>query len=320
MGKQMRRSAEPHDNSAPVLIEHDLLVVGVPVFNEARYLEETLQSLERQSWSDFAVLIADNASNDGSELIARQFCERDPRFHLHRHASNVGGLANFKFLRDSTRSPLFMWLGGHDVLDPDFLSKTIAAHRADPGITVAYSWMRMIVIDGSTECLLKNDVAARMPGGPMRRYLHAYRYVYGYEINHLLRRSAFDDFDFRETLSWDLIFLAHLAFKGRFVCIQKDLYSIRNVHPRDRESEQEVMERLTGAKGRKANIDATLGQVEDDFASLAGGRLGWQLFRAMLKLVVLHRMRPNGAGWLSRLLHATAPIRTLFYEPFQKVR
>ena len=320
MGKQMRRSAEPHKNSAPVLIEHDLLVVGVPVFNEARYLEETLQSLERQSWSDFTVLIADNASNDGSELIASRFCERDPRFHQHRHASNVGGLANFKFLRDSTRSPLFMWLGGHDVLHPDFLSETIAAHRADPKITVAYSWMRMIGIDGSTECLLKNDVAAGMPGGPKRRYLHAYRYVYGYEINHLLRRSAFDDFDFRETLSWDLIFLAHLAFKGRFVCIQKDLYSIRNVHPRDQESEQEVMERLTGTKGRDANVDATLAQVTDDFTSLAAGQTGWKLFRAMLRIVVLHRMGPGGFGLISKLLHATAPLRTLFYRPFQNAR
>ena len=197
----MRPSAEPQDNSAPLLIEHDLLVVGVPVFNEARYLEETLRSLERQSWSDFEVLIADNASSDESELIARQFCERDPRFHLHRHASNVGGLANFKFLRDVTRSPLFMWLGAHDLLHPDFLSETIAAHRADPRITVAFSWMRMIAVDGSTECLLKNDIAAKMPSGPMRRYLHAYRYAYGYEINHLLRRSAFDEFEFRQTLS-----------------------------------------------------------------------------------------------------------------------
>jgi O-antigen biosynthesis protein len=318
MGGQMRPSAEPQDNSAPVLIEHDLLVIGVPVFNEARYLEETLQSLERQSWSDFAVLIADNASTDGSELIARQFNDRDARFHLHRHASNVGGLANFKFLRDATRSPLFMWLGAHDVLHPDFLSETIAAHRADPKITVAFCWMRMIAIDGSTECLLKNDVAARMPSGPMRRYLHAYRYVYGYEINHLVRRSAFDDFEFRETLSWDLIFLAHLGFKGPFVCVPKDLYSIRNVHPRNRESEQEVMERLTGAKGRHANFDATLAQVLDDFTSLAAHRPGWKLFTALLRAVVLHRMRPGGAGVLSKILHATAPIRTLFYRPFQK--
>jgi len=316
----MRPSAEPQDNSAPLLIEHDLLVVGVPVFNEARYLEETLRSLERQSWSDFEVLIADNASSDESELIARQFCERDPRFHLYRHASNVGGLANFKFLRDATRSPLFMWLGAHDLLHPDFLSETIAAHRADPRITVAFSWMRMIAVDGSTECLLKNDIAAKMPRGPMRRYLHAYRYAYGYEINHLLRRSAFDEFEFRQTLSWDLIFLAHLAFKGPLVCIPKDLYSIRNIHPRDRESEQEIMERLTGEKGQSANVDATLAQVLDDFTSLAHSRTGWKLFRAMLKAVVLHRMSPGGAGWFSTVLHATAPIRTLFYQPFQKAR
>ena len=311
-------SAGPQENSAPVLVDHRLIVVGVPVFNEARYLRECLQSLECQTSPDFAVLIADNGSTDGSETVAGEFCERDSRFRLHCHPSNVGSLANFKFLRDATDSALFMWLGAHDVLHPDFLADTIAAHRADPRLSVAYSWMRVIGSDGSTECLLKNDKAARMRGGPMRRYLHAYRYVYGYEINHVLRRSAFDDFEFRQTLSWDLIFLAHMAFKGPFACIKKDRYSIRNVHARDRETEQDTMERLTGEKGRAGDVDRTLAQLADDFTGLARGRPGWKIFRALLEAVVVHRTRPGGLGRLSRILRATAPIRTLFYQPFKQ--
>jgi len=316
----MGTGAAPKAISTAPLIEHDLLVVGVPVFNEARYLQETLQSLADQRSAEFAVLISDNGSTDGSELIAGEFCENDCRFALHRHETNIGSLANFKFLRDASRSPLFMWLGAHDVLHPDFLSDTIAAHRADRSISLAYSWMRMIGTDGSTECLLKNDKAARMPSGPMRRYLHAYRYVFGYEINHVLRRSAFDDFDFRQTLSWDLIFLAHLAFKGRFACIRRDLYSVRNVHPRHRETEQDTMERLTGHKTRQADVNGTLAQLIDDFSELARRRPGWKVFRAMLKAVVIHRSRAGGFGVLSRLLNATAPIRTLSHQPFEQER
>jgi glycosyltransferase involved in cell wall biosynthesis len=314
----MGTGAAPQENSTPAVIEHDLLVVGVPVFNEARYLLECLQSLEAQSWTDFAVLIADNGSTDESQAIAREFCDRDSRFHLHVHKSNIGSLANFKFLRDATRSPLFMWLGAHDLLQPEFLSETIAAHRADPSLTLAYSWMRMIDTDGSVQCVLRNDKPARMPAGPMRRYLHAYRYVYGYEINHVLRRSAFDDFEFRETLSWDLIFLAHLAFRGRFGCIRKDLYSIRDVHPRHRETEQQTMERLTGQKHREGDVNAILTQLLDDFTQLARGRPGWRLYRAFLQAIVVHRTRPGGLGWLSKLLSVTAPLRTLTYRPFRE--
>jgi len=315
----MGTGAAPQENSTPALIEHDLLVVGVPVFNEARYLRECLQSLEAQTATDFAVLIGDNCSSDGSEAIAKEFCKRDRRFHLHRHPSNIGGLANFKFLSDVTRSPLFMWLGAHDMLHREFLSEAIAAHRANPDIAVAYSWMPMISIDGSTKCVLRNDKAARMPRGPMRRYLHAYRHVYGYEINHVLRRSAFDDFEFRETLSWDLIFLAHLAFHGPFVCTKRDLYSIRDVHPRDQETEQQTMERLTGQKGRKGDVSRTIDQLTDDFTRLARGRPGWRLYRALLRAVVIHRSRPGGFALVSAILNATAPLRTRYRQPFHEL-
>lgn len=305
--------------SEPIL-EHPVLVVGVPVYNEARFLQETLTSLASQKWTDFAVLIADNASTDGSDRIAEEMGEKDPRFHLHRHPTNIGALANFKYLRDATRSPLFMWLGGHDVLHPDFLAETIAAHRRNPHISLAYSFIRITDANGDIEHLLENLRVARMLSGPMSRYLHAYRHVCGWEVNHLMRRSALDDYQFGCSVAGDLILLAHLAFKGRFECIPRHLYTARNLYPRVPGHEQTTMERITGQKNFSADDGNTLMHVSDDFTSLARGRPAWRIYRLLLRSIVRQRTRPGGLGLVSAFLRLTAPIRKLGPEPYRKPR
>ncbi|MDE7396568.1 MAG: glycosyltransferase, partial [Muribaculum sp.] len=54
----------------------------VPVFNAAAYLEECLESIASQTYTDLHVVIVDDASTDRSAEIAAEFCLRDPRFQL----------------------------------------------------------------------------------------------------------------------------------------------------------------------------------------------------------------------------------------------
>ena len=64
--------------------------VGVPVYNGARFLQDCLECLRSQTFSDIEVLIFDNASTDGTEAIARDFVARDPRFSYFRQSANKG--------------------------------------------------------------------------------------------------------------------------------------------------------------------------------------------------------------------------------------
>ncbi|MGY8828245.1 MAG: glycosyltransferase family 2 protein, partial [Pseudomonadales bacterium] len=48
-------------------LEHKI-VVTIPVYNEGPYILQTLESVAAQTYSDFQVLIADNASTDETEL------------------------------------------------------------------------------------------------------------------------------------------------------------------------------------------------------------------------------------------------------------
>ncbi|GAA1591603.1 glycosyltransferase family 2 protein [Actinoplanes couchii] len=58
------------------------LSIVVPFYDVERYIAACLDSLARQTFRDFEVLLVDDGSRDGSAAIARDFCERDSRFRL----------------------------------------------------------------------------------------------------------------------------------------------------------------------------------------------------------------------------------------------
>ncbi|MGH4032853.1 CDP-glycerol glycerophosphotransferase family protein [Actinomycetota bacterium Odt1-20B] len=58
------------------------LSVVVPVYNVELYLDECLESLAAQTFTDFEVLMVDDGSTDSSAAIAERFAAADPRFRL----------------------------------------------------------------------------------------------------------------------------------------------------------------------------------------------------------------------------------------------
>jgi glycosyltransferase involved in cell wall biosynthesis len=58
------------------------LSVVVPFYNVEDYIGDCLDSLARQTFDDFEVILVDDGSRDGSAQIAKSFCERDNRFRL----------------------------------------------------------------------------------------------------------------------------------------------------------------------------------------------------------------------------------------------
>ena len=58
------------------------LSIVVPFYNVERYIADCLDSLARQTYDDFEVILVDDGSKDSSIDAARDFCSRDGRFRL----------------------------------------------------------------------------------------------------------------------------------------------------------------------------------------------------------------------------------------------
>ena len=59
-----------------------MISVIVPVYNAERYLEECLNSIQQQSYTDIEVILVNDGSTDHSKTICERYCEEDSRFYF----------------------------------------------------------------------------------------------------------------------------------------------------------------------------------------------------------------------------------------------
>lgn len=112
--------------------------IGLPVYNGDRHLREALGSLLSQSFIDFEIVLSDNASSDGTEMICRDYAERDSRIRYFRQDENIGATANFNFVLNESSSDYFMWAAHDDVWESDFLAEMVAILDARVDVEIAF--------------------------------------------------------------------------------------------------------------------------------------------------------------------------------------
>ena len=126
-----------------------VISVGMPVYNGERFVEESIRSVLAQTFGDFELLIADNASTDRSGEICQDYAARDPRIRYWRNASNVGAAANYNRLYAEAGSPYFRWSNADDLLAPDLHEKCLAALQEEPAAVLAAGRTILIDADGN---------------------------------------------------------------------------------------------------------------------------------------------------------------------------
>lgn len=112
-----------------------LVTIGFPVFNGARHLRQSLDSLLAQTFTDFEIVISDNASNDETAAICAEFSSRDFRIRYIRQPANRGAWANFVFVLEAAAGPYFMWAAADDLWDPDWLAALVPKLRPEVAIS-----------------------------------------------------------------------------------------------------------------------------------------------------------------------------------------
>src|SRR5947208_2594281 len=88
--------------------------VGLPVYNGEPFLARSITSLLAQQDADFELVIADNASTDGTEEICREFARTDPRVRYLRRDTNVGVIENHNRIVHETTGEFFSFAAADD--------------------------------------------------------------------------------------------------------------------------------------------------------------------------------------------------------------
>lgn len=111
--------------------------IGLPVFNGAEMVADALANLAGQTFTDFEVVVSDNASTDDTAAIVERFAARDPRFRLIRQPGNIGAFENFRAVAEAATSELFLWRAHDDLTTPNYIAALLALIEDGAELAVA---------------------------------------------------------------------------------------------------------------------------------------------------------------------------------------
>ena len=120
-------------------------------YNHAKYLRDCIESVLNQTYSDFELLIGDDASTDESWDIIQSYT--DPRIHAYRHETNrMGGIINELVLSGRVSSDYIAIHSSDDIWEPQKLERQVAF--LDARFDIGAVFTNVLLIGENSELLL----------------------------------------------------------------------------------------------------------------------------------------------------------------------
>ncbi len=209
-----------------------LISVGMPVYNGSKYIALSIQSILDQTLDNFELIISDNASDDSTEEICREFARLDERIRYYRNEENIGAARNYKRLLDLSRGEYFRWSNSDDLIAPDLHELCLQALEQNPNAVLSYGNTEIIDESGTKIRCYDDDLNLQQPSACERfrcffDQVGLTNVIYGLMRTDAVRQTrVFGD----GTLpAADVSFMAELTLHGTFVEVPKILF-YRRMH------------------------------------------------------------------------------------------
>ena len=208
-----------------------IVSLGMPVYNGENFLESTLDSLLQQTYTNFELIITDNASTDRTEAICQAYAAKDKRIQYHRNPTNVGAAPNYNLGFELSSGKYFKWVAHDDPCAPTYLEKCVQTLDAAPEAIMCYP--RTILIDENDQ-LIENhydgfDLRSAKPHQRFRQYFHSSAWchpVFGLVRRDVLQKTGL----IGNFASSDKVLLGELAILGKCYEYPEHL-AYRRLHP-----------------------------------------------------------------------------------------
>jgi len=206
-----------------------LVSVGIPVYNGAAYLRLAIESVLAQTWENLELIISDNASNDDTEGICREYQEKDRRITYIKNATNLGAGPNYDNCFHKSSGKYFKWLAHDDMIAPSFIEKSVGLLEKNPAAVLCFSLIREI--DKNNNIIREYDpgfdgLYSAIPSQrfrPMIKDMTGCEFFFGlFHRNVLINSELHGNY-----INSDKILIAETALRGAFMKINEPLIIIR---------------------------------------------------------------------------------------------
>lgn len=299
------------------------LTLAMPVYNGTNYIRDALDSILAQTFTDFELIVCDNASEDETCAVVEEYAARDDRIRLIRNPRNLGASANYNLGYEHGRGEYLKWCAHDDTLSPNNLEACIEVLDARPGVALAFASTRGITGSGRITRPTGEETPSLEDSDPAVRFRQAIE-LSGtcFPIFGVFRRANLD----RSTLhrpyyGSDRGVIAEHAIMGKFVRVEDAIFYNREHEQRSINIDDKVQRSLwqTGKKSRGAaaehlNLTKHLFEIASRHGDIVSPwRLYGHLLGRSLKPIQLGRYGLELANMISPA--AAGAAKNLFVRP-----
>lgn len=130
--------------------------VLIAAYGQEKYLDETLQSLVSQTYTNWEAIVVDDGSPDNVADVATRWAARDKRIRFY-HTDNHGVSAARNFAASKATGKYVLSLDGDDMLLPQYIQKCVEVLETLPDIKVVYANWKFFGADTHTPELAYTD-------------------------------------------------------------------------------------------------------------------------------------------------------------------
>jgi glycosyltransferase involved in cell wall biosynthesis len=191
----------------------------MPVYNGERFIREALDSILAQTFTDFELIISDNASTDATHAICADYAARDPRIRYVRNERNMGASYNYNRVTELSRGKYIRHAACDDVLAPTNIERCVEVMEADDGVALCYPQMSRINERGEAIDTFKDSLNLR-DADPVARWVRFHQIcndgsmcdpAFGLFRASVLKATPV----LRRVIAADMLMLAETALHGR---------------------------------------------------------------------------------------------------------
>jgi glycosyltransferase involved in cell wall biosynthesis len=213
------------------------VTIGLPVYNGEKYLRLAVESILQQDYTDFELIISDNASTDATQEICRELAEKDARIRYFRNTTNIGLTKNFNRVFEISNGDFFTWANHDDIYLPGFLRRCVEVLDQAPATVVLVAPRAEVIDENGFSTQIRVERLHTTHPQPHRRVADLLRDAfwltaqYGLFRSSALRRTRLHSGFYME----DYVLLLELAILGEIWEVPETLFLKR--HHSERASE-----------------------------------------------------------------------------------
>lgn len=123
--------------------------VCIPVYNGENHLQETVESVLKQSYENIEVLIQDNASSDRTSIILGRLSDFDERIVVERNDYLASMAANWNLVVKRASGEYLILLSADDLIESNFIEECISVFRDEPNVNIVSTEHLLLTQKGS---------------------------------------------------------------------------------------------------------------------------------------------------------------------------